>query len=1410
MDTPNCDKRPSTDLDDEDNELPSSFKRRRIGDGHQLTSNPKRSQNERNLKLSHGDYIVGWVCALYIEMAAAVAMLDSVHDNLPKNANDSNAYVLGNIGEHNIVIASLPSDGYGTNNAATVAANMNWSFPSLRIRLIVGIGGGVPGTLDIRLGDVVVSEKVIQYDLGKTIQNGCFQRTGLPHRPPQAIRTAVTKLRADHESYPSEIPSFISDMLAKNEPMSQYAHPGDGQDWLFDAAYDHDNGSIDACENCNNSRLVYRPDRGDNNPRIHYGVVASGNQVIKHGITRDELSRELNAACFEMEAAGLMEGFPCLVVRGICDYADSHKNKRWQKYAAATAAAYAKELLLIISPNETQQQPPTATAFAHQQHSSQGQRQDLLDSLRFEQIDARQTNIKAAHARTCEWLLQHPDYMAWLDPKKFNQHNGFLWIKGKPGAGKSTIMKFAYSRAKQTMAKNEVIASFFFNARGDDLEKSTAGMYRSLLIQLLEKLPDLQEVLDNPYLMSQHQNCSPTWETETLWGLFSNAVEKLGGRRLTCFIDALDECDDDQIRAMIENFEDIGERATESGTKLYICFSSRHYPHIEIGSGQELILENQMGHGQDLEKYIDSKLKAGKGKLAKGIRNEVLQKAAGVFLWVVLVVNILNKELGRGRVFAMEKRLREIPAELSRLFKDILTRDQDNLDDLLLCVQWILYAEHPLKREEFYFAVVSGLEPEQSPAEWDPEYINGDSMNLFVLSSSKGLAEVTKSRHQTVQFIHESVRDFLIKDNGIREIWPDLAEDFQSLSHDQLKKCCYSYMEVDVSQYITFDQQLPIARSDEAKSLRQQISDKFPFLEYATRHIFYHANEAAIGLPQGDFVGTISLREWINMDNLFQKHEIRRHTQAASLMYILAENNFGRLIRTARQHNHRIHVKGERYRYPFFAALAHGCQDALEALLNPENRTSKGDSVSTLLRYGLNFKPTNGDTPLTWAWKNGHEEIVIQLLHGDTEMELKASQQQILDAAVQRGKMEFIQLLLDKGGSTNQETDIGIFLLSKAIGYDNKSMVQLLLDKGADISRVIEGKGAIQTAVQSSDKSMIQLLLDNGADINQVMEGKGALQTAVQSGDKSMIQFLLEKKAKVDRRTLKCAIIKGSERIVRLLLDNVAYTKEFARVCLSLLDFAIKTETGIIVQLLLDRSAPPGPKSKTGETTLETAINCWSEDVIRWCLDKGVFINAGYGWLALLRAIENGQNDMVKLLLDRDVGVTYAGGGFYRTPLMRAIQKRDTQILRLLLDKGADVDVESDFDWTPLRYVLRKEYGGHGGHGRRRLFESAANIQASYGEIPWGADFRRYAERYRILPGRGADANTKDKYARTPLDYAIQREDVQIVQLLTATKEQRIEFGEWPLQEPQQWQEPHQWVGSGDWPLQQAHPDTVE
>ena len=298
--------------------------------------------------LFHDAYSIAWICALPLEMAAAKLMLDEIHGSLAQPSTDHNCYTLGSIHGHNIVIACLPSGVYGTISATTVLAHMLPTFQSLKFGLMVGIGGGVPTKADVRLGDVVVgipsatSGGVILYDHGKTLHSGRFERVGALNKPPQVLLTAVSQLRSDDiVGGRSKLAQAISNGLRQG----QFSRPD--RDILFNSGYIHQNTDVD-CSTCDQDELVHREPRHDDEPRIHYGLIASGNQVLKDAKTRDSIAHELNILCFEMEAAGLLDQLQCLVIRGVCDYCDSHKSKEWQGYAALAAAAYTMALLKIV------------------------------------------------------------------------------------------------------------------------------------------------------------------------------------------------------------------------------------------------------------------------------------------------------------------------------------------------------------------------------------------------------------------------------------------------------------------------------------------------------------------------------------------------------------------------------------------------------------------------------------------------------------------------------------------------------------------------------------------------------------------------------------------------------------------------------------------------------------------------------------------------------------------------------------------------------------------------------------------------------------------------------------------------------------------------------------------------------
>ncbi|OAA44736.1 Nucleoside phosphorylase domain protein [Cordyceps fumosorosea ARSEF 2679] len=302
------------------------------------------------------------------------------------------------------------------------------------------------------------------------------------------------------------------------------------------------------------------------------------------------------------------------------------------------------------------------------------------------------------------------------------------------------------------------VASFFFNARGDFLEKSITGMYRSLLMQLFKSFSDLQIGLDDTDIVPWNQQGCP--DLNALKELLRSAVMALGQRSFACFIDALDECDEQEVRDMVQFFEDMTEVTTDHGIQFRICFSSRPYPYIDIRQGNLLTLEDESGHADDLAQYVKNHLRITNPSLLADLQAQILDKAAGIFMWVVLVVGILNKE-SDGGALAIRTKLSEIPPKLSDLFRSMLTRDQDRPEWLLLCVLWILCAKRPLNPAEFRHALWAGLLAQDGQVDPElPDVTDMDECVRLVTSSSKGLAEITKSWQPTVQFIHESITPF--------------------------------------------------------------------------------------------------------------------------------------------------------------------------------------------------------------------------------------------------------------------------------------------------------------------------------------------------------------------------------------------------------------------------------------------------------------------------------------------------------------------------------------------------------------------------------------------------------------------------------------------------------------------------
>ncbi|RKK80919.1 hypothetical protein BFJ68_g17676 [Fusarium oxysporum] len=1139
----------------------------------------------------------------------------------------------------------LTSRSVRNNPAAIVLTDLKRTFPSIRHGLIVGIGGGAPGKLDIRLGDIIVGTRVMQYDFGKVMAGGKIKTTAVPRVPDYSLRTAVTNLRARHELNSSRVPGILQERV---KSLANYKHPN-AADRLFQASYRHD-PSMANCQTCDQSQLEQREARRSCEPKIHYGGIASSNQVMKDAVTRDRLAQELDIICFEMEAAGLMDVLPCLPIRGICDYSDSHKAKDWQKYAAAVAAAYAREFLEALPATGDASRDSWPNARPPEQPDLGNRRQQLLESLEFDQIDSRKITIKTAYSKTCRWFLKHPDYLDWLDSDKRPQHHGFLWIRGKPGAGKSIIMKFIYTKMKKTdIPMKALTASFFFNARGGFLEKSVLGMYRSLLLQLLQGFPDLQRILDDADLISRNQVACPP--LNVLKDLFRSAVTSLEKRNLTCFVDALDECDEQQVKDMVEFFEELAEQCVENNVRFQVCFSSRHYPYVDIKSGIRLILECQDGHIEDLKSYINNHLRIQDPALVDELKQMMLDKAAGVFLWVALVVDILNKEDRRGRL-ALRRRLQEVPSKLSELFKDILTRDQEHMEDLLLSILWILLAERPLKPGEYYHALWSGLSLKGLvDLEIPPVNISdaSDCFNKCVISSSKGLAEITKAKKPTVQFIHESVRDFLIKDKGLYELWPRLGADWQSQGHEELRLCCNTYIFHEAIGEAIDGQQ-----STEAQTIKDDLLRQFPFLEYASQFVLGHADAAAQTITQQQFISEFPVSSWVRIFNIFEKHKIRKYSEGADILYILADRGYPELIRMRLEVNPGIDGGGGRYRHPLLAAMAKGNKDSVTALLGLSSRFHNGFDITDGLKSKIDSVKTN-HTPVSWACEEGHLAIAAFLLEQGAQVGVDDFLK-----LVGNGNIEVVKMLLEKGADAAAATTDGLTPLYEASQKGHLEIAKMLIEKGADVTTADKGgRTPLHEASKNGHLEIANMLLEKGADAaTATTDGLTPLYEASQKGHLEIAKMLIEKGADVTTA------------------DKGGRTP---------LHEASKKGHLEIANMLLEKGADATAATDYGRTPLHVASEYGHLEIANTLVKNGAHaaVVNGYGRTPLHEASRNGHLQIANMLLGKGADVK-ATDREESTPLHLAFRNGHLGIAKMLLEKGADAAVVNGYGRTPL------------------------------------------------------------------------------------------------------------------------------
>jgi ankyrin repeat protein len=664
-----------------------------------------------------------------------------------------------------------------------------------------------------------------------------------------------------------------------------------------------------------------------------------------------------------------------------------------------------------------------------------------------------------------------------------------FWIKGKAGTGKSTIMKHAYLRYSNEFYRDHLIVAYFFNARGEKLEKTPLGMLQAIVYQLLRNEDTLYKTFAPTFSEKRRiiQAENLQWHESELKEFIRSVIKLKRPQPLLLLIDALDECEETEVRDVVSFLEDLSIRAAQKSFPLKICLSSRHYPSITMKKVLEIEVEKAPDHQVDIAKYTREVLKVRDAE----IETKILRRANSVFLWVVIVVALLNKAYDEGQIKAMRNALDEIPPKVEEFFSAILGPQTSNTVETISVLQWVLLSQRPLKPQELYAAVLQDDLP------------TIDLIQRWITTSSKGLIEPRKE-DSSLQFIHLSVSDYLFRRKRLQTLDPTLGPDPIRTSHTRLWSRCWTSI-----------------RQANTEPISKRQKDKDPLLSYAANYIFYHAEKGLtedIGFQRDQSeleVNRISIRQWLqDQDSWFQwwkqlvfsvcregQPELQAQPETG-LLYIVALRGYRGIVQLLLNKGADVNLQGGNYDTALQAASAKGHYEIVQLLLN------KGAEV--------NLQGGYYDTALQAASAKGHYEIVQLLLNKGADVNLHGGEcNTALQAASAKGHYEIVQLLLNKGADVNLHGGECNTALQAASGSGHYEIVQLLLNKldGVKLQN-FEYIVTLATASFNGHYEIVQLLLNKGADLNlQDGEYNMALQAASANGRYKIVQLLQDRPA---------------------------------------------------------------------------------------------------------------------------------------------------------------------------------------------------------------------------------------------------------------------------------------------------------
>lgn len=813
-----------------------------------------------------------------------------------------------------------------------------------------------------------------------------------------------------------------------------------------------------------------------------------------------------------------------------------------------------------------------------------------LDSLAYREMNYRQQEVQDAGPDSSTWIFRHESYKKWL-----NEGGGLLWVKGKPGSGKSTLMKKIFKSINEYMPSTCVRLAYFFHKRGSSLQQTPVGMFRTILHQLLSQVPlvggDFQQLWEQKKMWNIGPEQDWKWRIEELREVFSSTLLAAAKcHTITVFIDALDEAGDLSSRETVQYFHKLNECLSQFKAATSICFSCRHFPIFVVRNVFEVCVENE--NQADIERYVcaelessldTDELEANSNKPANVLQNLISNKASGVFLWAVLVVPMVITQYNNGEPLdIILNTLAEVPSDLGEMYKHILTEvlNPKCKPRTLRLMQWICLSKQPLSVTEIRFAMASddsSVHPALNSCCEAKGFIeNDEKMKRQIITLSGGLAEVHyHDRHPTVQFIHESVNDFLLKE-GFMFLDPS-SQDPVGKGHRQISTSCLNYIKFNDLLSCTHLEEIPIFNHFKKT---KNMKSAFPFFDYATRYLFQHLAEAeGLGIPNGDLPRRFEWPEqrifhcWKNLSFILgfggeAWKDFRIKLDDMTLLHVAAAWNLNSTVKALLENGVAIEEMDQYGNTALHHAATWGNEQIIQTLL-AENAE-------------LDAKNQQNETALFQAAKHGHEAAMKLLIKRGADIENRSNKSEsALKVACLHGNYREVLVLLDAGANVNAQGGYCGNALQAASYYGFEAIVSVLLQKGANVSAQGGTYGnALQAASRGNNLSIVKLLLENGAEVNaQGGYCENALLAASSHGSEAIVSALLRKGAdanapsKYHGNVLQAASSENNTSIVKLLLENGAEVNARGGRYGSALNAALTENHKSIVKLLLEHGA---------------------------------------------------------------------------------------------------------------------------------------------------------------------------------------------------------------------------------------------